>query len=113
MLTLAKSIFSILDYFLHTDCDMGDWFVLHQISKNVDFYYFNQFMHHLIAEEIIDNQINEIKEKSSNENRQISMKPNESECWDESSQSFSDSYSSSNSNVSQNKKSSSYDLNNI
>ena len=74
---------------------MGDWFVLHQISKNVDFYYFNQFMHHLIAEEIIDNQINEAKEKSSN------GKTNEK--WDQSSQSFSDSsYSSSNSNLSQN-----------
>ena len=50
---------------------MGDWFVLHQISKNVDFYYFNQFMHHLIAEEIIDNKINEIKERTSDGSIQI------------------------------------------
>ena len=50
---------------------MGDWFVLYQISKNVDFYYFNQFMHHLIAEEIINNKINELKERTSDGSIQI------------------------------------------
>ena len=52
---------------------MGDWFVLYQISKNVDFYYFNQFMHHLIAEEIINNKINELKERTSDGSIQITQ----------------------------------------
>ena len=71
---------------MQVECDMGDWFVLFQISKNVDFYYFNQFMHHLIAEEIIDNKINEIKERTSDGSIQIpkiKVIQNGSEDWED------------------------------
>ena len=38
----AKEIQSLLE-----DLDCGDWFVLHQIGKNVDPYYFNEFINEL------------------------------------------------------------------
>ena len=60
---MVKIFFFILDHFLHFQCDMGDWFVLHQISKNVDFYYFNQFINHLISEEINGKFINGIEDR--------------------------------------------------
>lgn len=38
-----------LRYFLSNECNVGDWFLLHQIGKNTDKYFFKEFINDLTS----------------------------------------------------------------
>ena len=39
-----------LTNFLNNECDIGDWFLLNQIGKNVDKYFYEKFVNELFAQ---------------------------------------------------------------